>query len=75
MCVHALDGVDDGKRCITLGTGHGCAYVGSISPHVRVGTCEVVFIIGISHMCGETCSGITCVGVDNARWHDNTKVV
>ena len=50
----ALDGVDDGERCISLGTYHGYACVGSISPHMRVGTCEVAFVMGYSHTCGET---------------------
>ena len=52
-CAHALDGVDDGKRCISLGTWHGYACVGSISPHVQVGTGEVASGIRCSHPWGE----------------------
>ena len=45
----------------------------------RIRTCEVAFVFWVwSHMWGDTCrnvrsfDGITCVGVDNARWHDAT---
>ena len=46
-CALALDGVDDGKMCISLGTLHGYACVGSTSSQVQVGTCEVAFVIGV----------------------------
>ena len=42
----ALDGVDDGEGCISLDTWHGYAWEESIGPLVRVGACEVAFVIG-----------------------------
>ena len=39
-CAHALDGVDDGKRCISLDTWHGYACVESISTHLRLACVE-----------------------------------
>ena len=53
-CALALDRVDDGDKCVALGTWHGCECAGSISPDVRVGTCTVAFLIRCSHTCGET---------------------
>ena len=41
-CALALDGVDDGERCICEGW-YGDARVESTSPHVRIRTCEVAF--------------------------------
>ena len=53
------------------------ACVECTSRHVRVGTCEVAFFIGVFTRVGDAsryvrlCVGITRVGVDDARWHDN----
>lgn len=75
--VRALHGVDDGGTCISLYTRCVYAREESIHPHERVRTSDVAFAIGSGHTCGEThgnmcrwCSGITHVGVDDARWHD-----
>ena len=45
-CALALDGVDDGERCIPLDTWH-------VST-IRIRTCEVAFVIRCGHKCGET---------------------
>ena len=50
----ALDGVDDGERCIQIGTWHGYACVGSLIPHGRVGTCEVALVARCGHTRGKT---------------------
>ena len=46
-CTLALDDVDDGERCILLGTWHKYANVECTSPHVRFGTCEVSFFVEV----------------------------
>ena len=38
----------------SLDTWHGDACVESISPHVRIHTCEVEFVSRCGHTCGET---------------------
>ena len=43
----ALDGVDDGERCISLGEWHGYTCARSICPHMRIDTCEAAFVIGV----------------------------
>lgn len=48
-----LDGVYDGVSCMSLGTWHGYTCVESISAHVRVRTCEVVFVRW--SRCGHKC--------------------
>ena len=50
----ALDGVDDGERCISLDTWHVDACIASNIPRVRVHTCEVAFVSRCGHKCGET---------------------
>ena len=54
-CTLALNGVDDGERCISLDTWHGYACEESSIPQVRVRTCEVALVIKGGHTCGETC--------------------
>ena len=49
-CALALDGVDDGERCVSLGTWHGYACAENIPPR----TSEVKFVISWFHTCGET---------------------
>ena len=53
-CALALDGVDDGERCISLDTWHGDACVESICPNVRVRTRKVTFVTMCGLTCGET---------------------
>ena len=50
-CAPALDGEDDGERCISLDTWHGYACVERSSPHLRAHAREVAFVI----KCGRTC--------------------
>ena len=63
-CAPALDGVGDGERCISLDTWHGYAYVKFNSPHLRVSTCEVAFVIRCIHTGGRHVSICSLV-----RWH------
>ena len=67
-CALALDGVDNRERCISLGTWQGYACVGSISPHVWVGRCEVAFVIRCSHTCGETRIDVFAIAVALHVW-------
>lgn len=53
-CAVALDGLDDGERCISIDTWHGHAYVDNITSHVQIRTCEVPFVIKYGHTCGDT---------------------
>ena len=50
----AFDAIDDGKRCIALGTWHGYACAKCTSPHMQVDTCEMAFISRYCHTCVET---------------------
>ena len=52
-CAPALDTEDVGERCILLGTWHGYAGVGNVSPHMRVDTCEMAFVIRCCRTCGK----------------------
>ena len=67
-----------GRDAFRIGTWHGYACVECTRPHVRVGPCEVAFVIRCSHTYGDMCryvrqcGGITHMRVDDARWHDTS---
>ena len=52
FCACALDGIDNGERCISLHTWHENACT-LRSPHVQVGMREVAVVVGSSRTCGE----------------------
>ena len=71
-CVLALDGVDDGEICNSRGLWHGYASAMSKSPHVRVGTCEVAFVVRCSIMLGEMNVDMIVISVALHMWECTT---
>ena len=67
-CARALDGVDDGERCISSDTWRGCGILDSISPHVRLRTCDVAFVTKYGHTCGDTRVDVFVSAVASHVW-------
>ena len=73
-CALALDGVDDGERCTSIGIWYRCACSVSINPHMRVDMYEVAFV-RCSRRCVETrvdmfvIEGAARMVMSDDKWH------